>query len=456
MALPIVTLLAVTFLIGMHSSGRIAGKVRNFYIAGNITPFWVLALSLCGQAIELAGTQENLDASMVSFWRGAVYPVGIGISLVLIGLFFARPMHGMHLLTLPDFYFRRYGQKVELLTSVICLISFVILAASNLAAVGILLEGLLGLPAQTSLIGVAAIITCYTLAGGLFAVTWNDILHVGVAVIGFIGALLWSLAHYPTEVIWAAVETRLSWQPFYSLDQGAPQLWASLLALGLGDIVALDFMERVFAAKSADGARLSCLLSGAMTIGAGLMMSFLAMVGAEATQGTDFTSFASHFPDGIRMMFFLGLIGLCISTLDGAIMACTTVITKNVVQQSFPQLVPQNRLLLFSRLATLPVALLATLLAIAHPTPGALLVLAFDAVFAGCLVPLVAGIYWKKANAVAAFWAILIPSLLRLFFYFLGPQNWAALQTLIPPAVSLALMASLSLIGTSGRRSSAA
>ena len=40
--------------------------------------------------------------------------------------------------------------------------------------------------------------------------------------------------------------------------QGATINWATLIALGIGDIVAIDFMQRIFAAKSPETARRAC------------------------------------------------------------------------------------------------------------------------------------------------------------------------------------------------------
>ena len=45
----------------------------------------------------------------------------------------------------------------------------------------------------------------------------------------------------------------------YSIENGALLNWAALFALGLGDVIALDFMERVFAAKNPKVARRGAL-----------------------------------------------------------------------------------------------------------------------------------------------------------------------------------------------------
>lgn len=456
MLLPFLAFLLISLLIGLHSATRIGGKVRNFFVAGNIIPFWVLGLSMTGQAVELGGTLDNATLAMsTDFWAGAILPVGIGLSLIFIGLFFAEPLHRMRLLTLPDFYAKRYDHRVELLVSVLCVSSFMILIAGNLAGAGMILQFTLGIPALLGLFVVGLPVMIYTMAGGLFAVTWNDVLQFGIALIGFSATLLYILSTQDGLVLQTAFSHALHIEVFTSFEAGALSTWASLLALALGDIVALDFMERVFASRTARYAKISCLLAGSMTILVGLGLAFLGTIAGllmdtPSGENAFFGFLEQYLPDGIRMMMFMGLLAACISTIDGAILACSVVLSKNVVQQNFPKLVPSHKLLTFSRLTAIPVTLGAIVIAIIRPVPGDLLILAFDVVFAGCLVPLALGVYWKKATARAAFWAMIIPSSLRIvihpiFEHIPGASSYAGLDTLIPPLLSLALMVGISL-----------
>ena len=75
-----------------------------------------------------------------------------------------------------------------------------------------------------------------------------------------------------------------------------------------------------------------------------------------------------------------------------------------------------------------------------------MLVLAFDVVFAGCLVPLTLGLFWKKANSYGALAAVVVGSVLRLILFFTIPEHLAGLDTLIPPVVSLMVMVPVSLM----------
>ncbi len=450
MTLPAFTLIFVSLLIGLHGATRIAGRVRNFYVAGNIIPTWVLALSLIGQAIESGSTYGNASHTMTDgFWAGAVLPIGIGLSLLLIGLFFAEPLHRMRILTLGDFYQRTYGRHVGTMASLLCVASFVILLASNFAGVGIVLHYFVPLSANVLGVGVAAIIMVYVIAGGLFAATWNDILHTGVKTVGFAAALAWLISADP-HIAGAAFDKGFSWAPLHERSAGALSNWATLIALGIGDVVALDFMERVFAAKTPRHARLACLTAGWATIATGIVVAIIGMVaGARGTAigigANDLLSFVDKgLPAGIGMMMMMALVAAPISCAVGVLMATSSVMMRNVIQANFPQLVPANRLLLYSRIFLVPVTILACVLAIVRPDPGDLLVLSFELVLAGCFVPLVLGIYWKKANARAAFWAIMLPSILRVILYFALPADVSWIGTLLPPVVSLVIFVMLS------------
>jgi SSS family solute:Na+ symporter len=456
MTLPTVAFLIVSLVIGLYASRRIKGSVRNYFVAGHVIPFWVLVLSMCGQALELGGTYDNTARAMATgFWDGAVLPLGIGTSLILIGMFFAKPLHAMHLLTLPDFYSRRFNTFSGTMVAILCLISFVILIAGNLAGMGILMELAVGLPPYVTVPIIALLIGSYTIAGGLFAVTWNDVLQCSVLFLGVAVALGALVTAAEPGTLSLAFNNRFSWAPLTSLEHGSLAVWAGFLALGIGDIVALDFMERVFSARTDRAAQSACYVAGVITIGIGVAMAMIGMIAsttaAGAAQGATLVEFVQNgMPASVKMLFVMALLAAGISTIDGAIMASTKALSRNILQTLMPSRIPDNRLLRVSRLMVTPITIAAVLLALVFPVPGELLVLAFDVVFAGCVVPLALGIYWKRGTGKAAVLAILIPSILRLALYFfyadLGLAPWLkGIDTLIPPVLSLMIFVGVSL-----------
>ena len=80
---------------------------------------------------------RNVDlAYNYHFWDGFALPFGIGWSLVLVGIFFAKPLNDMKLLTLPDVFGRRFGPASEVAFGVFAIVSFICLFGSNLVGFG--------------------------------------------------------------------------------------------------------------------------------------------------------------------------------------------------------------------------------------------------------------------------------------------------------------------------------
>jgi Na+/proline symporter len=242
--------------------------------------------------------------------------------------------------------------------------------------------------------------------------------------------------------------------------------------LGLGDVIALDFMERIFAARTGRIASRSCYWGAAFTIIVGIAASFMGMMALTLIPGgieDPRTVLPTLAIRGVPFVFGLfimgGIIGAGLSTADGGILGISTVFGRNIVQRNLilrpwarkgatsthakdteeQKKLSDRRLLVISRLMAIPAVGAAIWLAYVKPEPGILLVLAFDVVFAGCLVPLTLGLFWKKANRYGALAAVIIGSVLRLILYFTIPLELAGLDTLIPPVVSLIVMVPVSL-----------
>ena len=71
---------------------------------------------------------------------------------------------------------------------------------------------------------------------------------------------------------------------------GAAVNWATLLALGLGDIVAIDFMARVFAADSPQTVQKACFIGSIGTIVIGVPFSIVAVCASPILKQVGVTS----------------------------------------------------------------------------------------------------------------------------------------------------------------------
>jgi Na+/proline symporter len=84
----------------------------------------------------------------------------------------------MGLLTLPDLFRRKYGALMEVIVSLIEVVSFTCLLAGNLVGTSLLLQFLFGLQLWMGVLISGVMMASYTIAGGLFSIAYVDIPQV--------------------------------------------------------------------------------------------------------------------------------------------------------------------------------------------------------------------------------------------------------------------------------------
>ena len=185
----------ITLIIGMWSFFQIKGKALNYFKAGAAMPAWVIGITLCAQAFDANGSMGSAAMSYESgFWSGASIPLGLGLCLFITGLFFAKPLHKMNLMTLPDFYNRRYDKRTETAASISMLFSNIILIAGNLAGLGLLFSLIFNIHYLITLILISVMILLYATTGGFIASISTSVFQVFIFIIGILLSFFWLTA----------------------------------------------------------------------------------------------------------------------------------------------------------------------------------------------------------------------------------------------------------------------
>ena len=450
-------LIAVMMGVGLYVSRWVKGDSVNYIVAGRGIILPLAAGTLMAQSLDANATLGNTDLSAsAGFWAGAALPIGLASCLLLTGLFFAKPMNRMNLVTLPDFYRRKYGRVVEVTASAIMVLSFSLLLGGNLVAGGELFRIFLGTPYVVGVVVIAAVVFTYTVAGGLFSVAYTDIVQAIIALVGSLSLILYVASHYgitiPTGMGPGAVGQ------LTDPGRGAYINWASMIALALGDIVAIDFMERVFAADSPETAQKACFIGSLGTLVIGIPFSIVALsigpilrtLGVEGgNQALLYTFLQNGVPDWLAVVVLGGIVAASLSTGDGAILGTSSVLARNVIGIRIDEDVPKaergsegaddgllgsgaDKLLTVTRLMAVPITLLGIGFALKVAQTGMLLLLAFDVTFAALLVPLVFGLFNPSfATPKAALAAMVTGGVTRLTLFALVPTTYAIPNTLL-------------------------
>ena len=188
--------------------------------------------------------------------------------LILVGLFFAAPLYRMNLLTIGDFYKKRYGRGVEVLTTVAIVISYLGWVGAQISALGLVFNVVSG-GEISKLAGMwigSATILVYTLFGGMWAVAVTDFLQMIIIVIGmlWIGGEVSGMAGGVSVVVSHAFNEG----KFDFLPPAEPKemiaFFAAAITMMLGSIPQQDVFQRVQSAKSEKIAVWGSVLGGSL------------------------------------------------------------------------------------------------------------------------------------------------------------------------------------------------
>jgi solute:Na+ symporter, SSS family len=331
------------------------------------------------------------------------------------------------------------------------LASNIILIAGNLAGLGLLYSMIFGVDYMPMLILIATCILIYTITGGLFASIATSVFQVVIFTLGILLSFYWLTNFYGWETLMNEVPTEHKYfTGLTSAEHGAYTNWAALLSLGLGDVIAIDFMQRIISSKSPQAAQKGCFLGGFLTLIIGIPVAFIGLYAFHmqklASPNLLVDIGLNNLPGIIGGLLILGIIAASMSTAAGVILALANVITRNLVQRHLHTVWNNEMMLRFSRFISVPTMAVAVIFAYHIPEPGILLILAFDIVLAGCFIPLVLGIYWKKSNALAAISSIIVGAISRLYLHFTIPESLVGFDTMLPPIISLIVFVVVTLL----------
>lgn len=109
---PVVIFMAISLAIGLYTYTQVRGSSERYTVCGKSMSFFVVGTALVAQAVDGNATLGNVSLVYSSnVWGGLLIPLGLAVSLVFVGKFLAQPLHDMDLLTLPEFFYRRYGKR---------------------------------------------------------------------------------------------------------------------------------------------------------------------------------------------------------------------------------------------------------------------------------------------------------------------------------------------------------
>lgn len=432
----------VLYLLGTLAIGVWAGtRIKNttdFAIAGRRLPL-IMVVTTTFATWFGAETVMGIPAKFVQGGLNAIVedPFGAGTCLILVGLFFAAKLYQKNLLTIGDFYRQRYGRGIEVFCSVAIILSYLGWVAAQITALGLVFSVLTnGAMSETTgmIVGTLAVLV-YVVVGGFLAVAWTDFIQMIVLVIGLavIAVFAANLAGGTDQVLAVATSQNLwNFLPPPTFTDIAFFIAAGLTMM-LGSIPQQDVFQRVMSAKDANTAQRGAVIGGVSYILFAFVPMFIVMA-AVVVMGNSAMELAkddyqrllptfimTKMPLIMQILFFGALLSAIKSTSSATLLAPSTSFVENILKNLRPGMSDKEQL--FAMRATI-VVFTACVLAYAIKMHGTsiyeLVSSAYQVTLVGAFVPLVMGLYWKRATTQGAIcsvaagiatWVIFMPQI---------------------------------------------
>lgn len=371
------------------------------------------------------GTAEVIFSSGL-IWCQA--PFGYALSLVLGGVFFANKMREEGYITMLDPFQETFGERMGGLLFIPALCGEVFWSAAILAALGATLSVIIDIDNSTSVIVSALIAIFYTLFGGLYSVSYTDVIQLFCIFAG-----LWLCI--PFALMNPAVKSldpeEIDW--FGTLDsRHIGQYLDYALLLTLGGIPWQVYFQRVLSSKTAIRAQ---LLSYIAAVGCVIMAVPSVIIGAVAKatmwNETSYTGVIPIPPEDQKLVLplvlqyltpqFISFFGLgavsaaVMSSADSSVLGASSMFARNIYRLIFRQQASEKEIIWVMRVAIFVVGGLATAMALTIPTIYGLWYLCADLVYVVLFPQLVCVVHFREhCNTYGSLSAYFLGLTLRL------------------------------------------
>lgn len=405
-------------------------------LAGRSLPIWLGASALFatwfGSETVFGASSEFLQDGLIGVIED---PFGAAMCLLLFGLFFARKLYNLKLLTLGDYFRIRFDKKTELVASVFLAPPYVGYIAAQLVAMGLIMKVVTGMGLGEGIVVSAVVVTLYTFIGGMWAITVTDFIQT-VIIIGGLLVVAISLgleAGGVGAVLSSVPENTFRFLPPANLQEVVAWI-AAWAVLGLGSIPSQDVFQRAMSSRSPTVAAWSCYISAILYLTIAMIPLFICLCIRHLypdqidgdTQLVLPNMVMAQMSMPVQILFFGSLLSAIMSTTSSAILAPAAILSENLIRPLSVRQYTDRELLMLTRICVVIFSVLATVMAMMrsniYELVGESSILSLVSLFA----PLTLGLYWRRGSSAGALLAMVLGMVTWIIFEF-SESAWPAL-----------------------------
>ncbi len=441
--------------IGYYYYRKATGSEEDYWMAGRQMGVFTSSFALFA---AVASASSMVGGVGLGWKLGLPFYLAYGLgaaSLFPFALFlFAAQMRRTGATTLPEFFLKRYGSSVSLISSLLVILFMTLYIIPQLSASGILGSYVLGLPYKTVVVIVALTFVAYSSLGGMWAVTITSLIQgilmmTASVVIGSV--IYFSTKGGFTELAKAALaanpdfgSVNLPWMSYFGIF--FVFIWFA--------IVAPNSNMRNLAARNAAVARKAMAWGTAFFIvlwmggllvlvaGAGLYKP-----GSLPTADYVFFETVGHFlPPIMAGLVYAAIFASIMSSTDSFLLAVSAGIAHDIYPKFINKNATEKQIVRLGVFAMWIAGLVAMVLALNPPQLITIMVTwVSGGLVAAFAFPIILGIWWTRATKEGALASMVISVAVYITLVLTKPFPLVS-EVLITAPLSLIIMIIVSLM----------
>lgn len=430
--------LTVTISAGLYAK-RFVGSLEGYLVAGRRLKIGAGTATLI--ATEL-GTVTMMYMGENGYHNGfAAFVVGIiaFVAYFLVGStgFIIEGLRRLRVMTVPEFYERRYSREVRILGGLVLFIGGVLNMGVFLKLDGIFLSNAMGFgdTAVTAIMIIMMVTVClYTMFGGMISVVVTDYLQFTVISAGMLVATVFVFRAISLETVAETVYQNMGeagFNPFANTSLG----WSFVVWMLLSNFAAAALWQpatsRALSSESPRTGKRVYLISSLTFAGRAMIpmmwgviafAMFPNLVGDEAMAAMP-RMLGSVLPTGVIGLLIAGMLAASMSTYSSYLLAWASVVTRDVIWALYRESFSEEKVLLITRIWVVVIGIFLLLYGLFYHMPSSALKYIFitgNMYTAGAVSAVGFGLYWKRANTVGAYCALVTGAFAPLGFLLLA------------------------------------
>jgi SSS family solute:Na+ symporter len=433
---------------------RFVGNVSHYLVAGRELGLYVGIATLAATEIGTITYMYNAELGYKYGFASFAAALISGLVMIVVGRtgFVIRRFREMQLMTVPEYFERKYSLGLRLLTGILVAIGGILNMGVFLKIEGEFLTIVSGTPIKYLVLVMTVILMLemlYTVLGGMVSVVITDFLQYVLLSVATILVSIYAVHQAGWGHIVAKVTTTMGmagFNPLVNPKFGFTFLvWQILLWFSVHTCWQTTAM-RMFSTKSPETSKRVMTITGFIFLGRGMLPMLwgiaaltlfgtgamdkgipLPVVNGETLAPIDAmpAMLARILGPGIKGIVVAGMLAATMSVNSSYLLGWSSIISQDVVLPLRRLLkrdpLSSRRQILVNRLANLFVSMFLMFWGLYYTPPGAVylyLNITGTIFLAGAFVCVIGGLYWKRANTLGGYLAMLLGATGAIVPYF--------------------------------------